>query len=127
MSSAPSHVAINALENYMRTYITGYSANGIEPPIFSEVNNRNYINKVGPSGVIFRSKDLLDYVDKYQFRGTHYQEKIFTSAKKAFKQAIMNVQDQSWNMVLSPVIFTCNKEDFEREVGGHFIPVQKMH
>ena len=107
--------------------IKGYSANGEEPPAFSDSIYRAFIGKTGPAGVIFSAQELESYIGRFDLSGTSYHEGVFCSAKKAFLGAIQDVQDQSWNMSLSPVIFSCNKEDFEREVGGAFTPAQQMH
>ena len=107
--------------------IKGYAANGEQPAVFANSEKRAKLLRDGPCGISFRAGDLKDYIEKFEFTGKPYHENIFTTAKAAFMQAVDNAQDQSWNMALLPVIFTCNREDFAREVGRQAMPSYELH
>lgn len=107
--------------------IKGYAANGEQPSVFSDPYERAQLLRNGPSGISFRAGELKAYLGKFEFAGKSYHENIFGAAKAAFLKAVDHAQDQSWNMALSPVIFTCNHEDFAREVGRQSMPSQKLH
>jgi hypothetical protein len=107
--------------------IKGYSAGGKEPEMFSDPYKLPLITKKGPSGIIFRASELVNYIEKFEFSGKSYHEGVFSSAKASFLRAIERAHDQSWNMSLSEVFFTCNNSQIAQEVRENILPTRKLH